>query len=173
MGPYQLYMGCNIPVSKICFTEWNPCIGPFIGVITPLIAGGHQLCGGFRACFLGRRFHGVWWRTPWLKTLPWRVDYWDMLAMKKGPSCLGYTGDVTTQLYGNYCNKPLYWTTSILENKRFFSWLMLPMIRPSTHGCLESILQVKKNDQMTSSIDGASLLLRGELIRCFEEKKTP
>ena len=21
MGPYQLYMGCNIPVSKICFTE--------------------------------------------------------------------------------------------------------------------------------------------------------
>ena len=34
---------------------------------------------------------------------------------KRAPGCLGYIGDYTTQLCGDY-NKPL--TTSIMENKR-------------------------------------------------------
>ena len=46
------------------------------------------------------------------------------MSNENPPGCLGYIGDYTTQLRGDYCIinscKDPYWTTSIMESKRVF-----------------------------------------------------
>ena len=66
--------------------------------------------------------------VTWQSECPKQVGFlnlstgWNWMSNEKDPSCLGYIGDYTTQLYRDY-NKTLqdpYWTTRIMDRKKVF-----------------------------------------------------